>query len=87
MKAKYTFELMELDDGTVAIPVGNGAEQFRGVLKINETAQAILKILENETTESAIVEKLQQEYTGDREQIAEYVHQFIEKLTEEGIIG
>ena len=56
MKAKYTFEIMELDDGMVAVPVGNDSEQFHGVLKVNETAVFILKLLEHETTEDDIVD-------------------------------
>ena len=51
MKTKYRFEIMELDDGLVAVPVGAGAEQFQGVLKLNETAKSIIELLENETTE------------------------------------
>ena len=42
---------MNLDDGLVAVPVGEGAQQFQGVLKVNETAMAILKMLENDITE------------------------------------
>ena len=86
MKTKYSFEIMELDDGLVAVPVGNGAEQFHGVLKVNETAVAILKLLNEETTEEAIVGALQKEYTGEREQIAGYVHEFIEKMIAEGVV-
>ena len=86
MKTKYSFEVMDLDDGLVAVPVGDGAEKFRGVLKVNETAVAILKLLEKETTENAIVDTLLKEYSGDKEQIAGYVHEYIEKLKAEGIV-
>ena len=87
MKAKYSFEIMDLDDGLVAVPVGAGAEHFHGVLKVNETAVAILKLLTEDTTVDAIVDALMEEYTGEREQIAGYVREYIEKLTEEGIVG
>ena len=86
MKAKYSFDIMELDDDQVAVPVGTGAEQFHGVLKVNETAAAILKLLEEETTENQIVEALIKEYTGDKAEISDYVHGFIEKLRLEGIV-
>lgn len=87
MKVKYSFEMMELDDGLVAIPVGAGADQFHGVLKINETGEAILKLLEQETTEEEIVENLLKEYSGDEKEIAGYVHEFLEKLISEGVIA
>ena len=86
MKAKYTFEAMELDDGLVAVPVGDGAEQLHCVLKVNETAMKILNLLEKETTENAIVEALLKEYTGDKNEISNYVHEYIETLITEGIV-
>lgn len=86
MKTKYIFEVMELDDDLVAVPVGSMSEDFRGVLKLNETAASILKLLEEDTTEEKIVNALLKEYSGEREQIAFYVHEYIMKLTEEGII-
>ena len=86
MKTKFSFEIMDLDDGLVAVPVGDSASQFHGVLKVNETAVAILKLLEKDTTEEAIVDTLLQEYSEDKEQIAGYVHEFVEKLIKEGIV-
>ena len=86
MKTKFSFEIMDLDDGLVAVPVGDSASQFHGVLKVNETAVAILKLLEKDTTEDAIVDTLLQEYSEDKEQIAGYVHEFVEKLIKEGIV-
>ena len=86
MKAKYSFEIMDLDDGLVAVPVGDGAEQFRGVLKVNESAVAILKLLEKETTEEAIVNALMKEYDGEKEAIANFVNEFVETLKTEGVV-
>ena len=86
MKAKFRFEIMELDDGKVAVPVGEGAETYNGVLKVNETAAAILKYLAEDTKEEKIVEALVEEYSGDKAEIARYTHEFIEKLIAEGIV-
>ena len=87
MKTKFSFEVMDLDDGMVAVPVGEGANHFHGVLKVNETAVSILKLLEKETTEEAIVDELLKEYTGNKEQMTGYVHEFVQKLIEEGIVA
>lgn len=86
MKAKYSFEIMNLDDEQVAVPVGDGADKFHGILKVNETAVALLKLLEQDTDEEKIVDAILQEYEGEKEQIAEYVHEFVEKLITEGIV-
>ena len=87
MKAKYSFEIMELDDDLVAVPVGGDSHQFNGVLKVNETAAAILKLLEQETSEEQIVNDLLKDYDGDPEEIRGYVSEFLEKLKTEGVVA
>lgn len=86
MKVKYHFEYVDLDDGIVAVPVGHGAAHFHGVLKVNETGAAILKLLDRDTTEDQIVTTLLKEYDGDRDQIARYVHDYIGKLAAESLV-
>ena len=86
MKAKYCFEIMDLDDELVAVPIGEGADAFHGVLKVNETAAAILKIMEQDTTEERIVDSLMQEYDGEKTQIGVYVHEFIKDMIAKGIV-
>ena len=86
MRAIYSFEFLELDDGLVAVPVGVGADQFSGVLKVNESAIVILKMLENDTTEEKILENVLMEYTGEKGQLMDYIHDFIGVLVKEGIV-
>ena len=87
MKSKFSFEIMDLDDGLVGVPVGDGAEQFHGVLKLNESGKAILKLLEQEITEEDIVKQLLNEYAGDEKEVAGFVHEFIGKLIMEGVVA
>ena len=86
MKTKYSFEIMELDDEQVAVPVGVGADEFQGVLKINETAAAILKLLEEDTTEERILDQITKQYSGNPEKISESIHEYIQILIKEGIV-
>lgn len=86
MKTKCVFEIMELDDSIIAVPIGINGKQFSGVLKVNETAAAILKLLEKETTEDKLVDDLLKEYDGEKEQISVFVHDYIQKLAAEGLI-
>ena len=55
MKAKYTFEIMEIDDQMMAVPVGEVADELHGILKLNQSAAAILELLKEETSEEEIV--------------------------------
>ena len=46
MRLKQTFEVMELDDQVIAVPVGDNASQVHGLFKMNETAAFVFKLLQ-----------------------------------------
>lgn len=85
MRLKVTFECVELDDHIVAVPVGEGAQNFRGVIKLNETAAEIFDLLKDETTEEAIITELNKRY-GDDPEIVGFVREMIEYLMNEGAL-
>lgn len=87
MKLKYTFENVELDDETMAIPVGEGADSLHAVLRLNDTASDILKLLKNETTEEQVVAEMLKMYEADRDTMAKHVHAFVEKLQAAGVLA
>lgn len=86
MKNKYTFEKMELDGEIVAVPVGENAAELHAVLNVNEEAMRILELLQEETTEEAIVAQLLKEYTGEKEEISALVSTYIDQLRQEGLL-
>lgn len=77
---------MELDGETVAVPVGESAENLHAVLNVNEEAMRILELLSEETTEDAVVKKLLTEYVGTEAEIRPQVHNFIEQVRQEGFL-
>ena len=85
-KLKYTFENMELDDHIVAVPVGDGAQAFRGVVKLNESAAEIFELLKHETTEEEVIAELKKRH-GDEPEIPGFVRGAIEYLTSEGVLA
>ncbi len=84
-KLKYTFEMMELDDTIVAVPVGDGAQDLRGVVKLNQSAAEIFELLKQETTEDMVVAELKKKY-GDDPSISGYVHEAVEYFESEGVL-
>ena len=86
MKSKYRFEKMELDGGMIAVPVGAGAAELHAVLNVNEEAMRVLVLLQEETTEEAIVDQLMKEYEGNKEEIASLVHDYIDQLRREELL-
>lgn len=86
MRLKCDFEVMELNEEKIAVPVGDNASTFHGVVKLNDTAAFILNLLKEETSEESIIDALASEYDAPREKIAEDVKQYITKFTEKGLI-
>lgn len=86
MKLKYTFEMMELDDQQMAVPVGEGADEFHGILKLNGSAAEILKLLKEDTTEEAVTAALLEKYDIQEEELRKYVHDYISELKEAGFV-
>ena len=87
MKLKYTLETMELDDELVAVPVGGNANEFHGILKVNETAAAILKLLAEETSEAQVIASIQKQFTGDPAEIAAAVKAYLAEVREAGLLA
>ena len=87
MKLKCSLEYVELDDKTIAIPVGKDADELHSMLNINETASDILTLLKEDTTEEAVVREMLKLYDTDEETMAKAVHTFIGKLNEAGLLA
>ena len=87
MKLKYEFETTELGDDIIAVPVGENAGGFKGVLNLNASAAAILKLLQKDTTAEQIVSALTEEYEGTKEDMTAFVERFINKLREENLLS
>lgn len=87
MKLKYEFETTELGDAIIAVPVGDNARSFSGVLNLNDSAAAILKLLRKDTTVEQIVSALLEEFEGTKEEITAFVEKFIDKLRNEDLLS
>lgn len=86
MRLKYTFETMKLDDLIVAVPVGEQANEFHGVVKLNEVAASIFELLKNEITEEGIIDALEIEFDATRSELTDDVKKCIELFSEKGLL-
>ena len=87
MKLKYTFEMMEIDDQQMAVPVGDGAQEMHGILKLNKSAAAILELLKEDTTEEQIVQGMLERFDGTEDEIKACVHDYIAELEVAGLLA
>lgn len=87
MKLKYEFVVNQVADQMVAVPVGDGMENFNGFVKMNDIGAEIFEILKEDVTLEEIVEiMLKKHPEATKEEAIETVAEFTEQLKKEGIV-
>ena len=86
MKLKYRFDAVNMGDEIICVPVGNGAEQVQGVLRLNHSGNEIMELLKDEITEDKIIQILEAKYDNGKEELAGYVDGAIKTLAGAGLI-
>ena len=88
MKLKYEFTVMDMGGGEIAaVPVGEGAKAFHGMLRLNELSAEILEKLKEDTTPYKLHDYLKAKYPESTDQeIASQLDPFLRKLLQEGLL-
>lgn len=87
MKLKYELTIMNMGDEYAAVPVGDDAAKFHGMLKLNEESADILEQLKEDTDPYKIhkyLKKKHPEATDD--EIGQMLVDFLNKLVREGLL-
>ena len=83
---KYLFEVVDMGDETIMVPVGEDASTLGGVLKLNREGKELFELLQSGFTTEQCIKTLTEKYDNDREDIKRYVTSFIETLKKNGIL-
>ena len=86
MRLKNSFEILELDDQFIAVPINKSEGEFQGILKLNSSAREILELLNENTTEEEMCLNLNHKYPGQEEDIKQFVKDIVLKLREAGLV-
>ena len=87
MKLRYEFSVMEMDGEYMAVPVGENAGSFNGMLRMNEVSAEILDLLKEDTTPEAVHRILRERYPdSDDREIGETLTAFLNQLIREGLL-
>ena len=86
MKLKYQFELVDVGEEKIAVPIGKNSHKLNGVIKLNQEGAEILQLLNRETTIEAIVSELHKKYDNDVAELTRYVTQMVLELQRLGFI-
>lgn len=87
MRIKDGFVTREVMGMTVAVPVGERAEQFRGMVKLNDSGALIWDAIARGLTEEEIARELVDTYSQvDYEKALQDTRKVIGQLKEAGIV-
>lgn len=86
MKLNGSFVLREVAGEWLAIPVGESALRFGGMIVLNPTSRVIWEALQQDVTEKDIVDAIMQRFDTTEEETQTDVHAFLEQMRAESLI-
>lgn len=86
MKLKAAFITQQIGNQQYMISTGEEAVRFKGMIRSNRTAAAIVDLLKEETTEEKVTDAMYERFDAPREKIEKDVHKVIEILRSVGAL-
>lgn len=87
MRLKTDYVLHQPREGeTLAVATGEESNNFKGFMRANEAATFILKCLQEDTTEDAVLARMKEEYDADESILREDLQKIISQLREIGAL-
>lgn len=85
MKIKSGYEIKSLEGVNIVVPT-DSSMSFSGVITLNDTALFVWNLLQNDTVESEIVDKMAVEYDAPRDVLEADVKDLINSFRENGLL-
>ena len=86
MRLKVPYEIMQVEGQNFAVPMEESENGFGGMVKLSKTAAVIFELLQEDTTEEAIVEKMSQRFDAPREVLVADVRGVVARLRDKGLL-
>lgn len=86
MRIDKEFVLREIAGDYIIIPTGKTVLKFNGLITVNEVGVSLWKMLQEEVTVEDLVQGILSEYDVDENVAREDIQEFLEKLSEGGIL-
>ncbi len=86
MKVKDLFILKNIAGSNVVMPVGVSAEQFDGMISLNETGVLLWNRLSEDVTEEDLINTVLSEYNVSADEAERDVKEFVESLRKVGVL-
>lgn len=87
MRLAVEMAVMELDGEWNAVAVGEDSGKFHGMLRLNESAADIIKLLANDTTPEKVLEEMKKKYPDTPvDEIGHAIADILNQLVREGLL-
>ena len=87
MRLAVEMAVMDMDGDITAVAVGEDSAKFHGMLRLNDTAAEIIKLLSEETTVEKMTKTLCEMYDESTpEEISKFLDDFLSQLRAEGLL-
>ena len=86
MKIEPNFEIVQIADDYMLVPVGDKIEQFNGTVVLNEVAAFLVGKMKTDITEEQLIDLVMEEYEVDKETAKEDIEKVILDMKKIGII-
>lgn len=86
MRLKKGFVFHKIEEEYMAVATGAAAKDFNGLVRNNETADFIYRMLQKDVTEEEIVNAMAQRYDAPIEMLAADVAEIICQIREAGFL-
>lgn len=78
--------LRKVQKDTVLVPLSDAETDFRGMIVLNQTGEALCKMLQQETSRESLIAGLAQEYKTEPDRVAKDVDAFLAQLDSCGVL-
>ena len=86
MKLENGFEIVNVVDDYMLVPVGEKMEHFNGTVVLNEVSAFLLEKMKNDVTKEELIGYIMEEYDVDKERAKMDVENVLKEMIEIGII-
>ena len=87
MRLAVEMAVMELDGEWNAVAVGEDSGKFHGMLRLNESAADIIKLLAEDTTPEKVLEEMKKKYPETPvDEIGHAIADLLNQLVREGLL-
>ena len=87
MKLLYKFEIKEMGEECFAVPVGDDRSRFHGMIRLNQDAAEMFRLIQEYRSPEAVLDALLQSHPDlERNDIDQALCDFLNQLIAEGIL-